>query len=188
MFEPVAGAQGAGTPLVLAGLGALVLAWLSLRTAPRAFAIVAGLFLLSLAARALLVVYFGAVIAAAFAARARLRRDATVVVLACTGVAIAVAIVHGAAPAAPAPPQDPRAEVEFWRSRDNAWRARGAALAWARAENAAPGEGYVTLAQLDWELGEHEKARRVLGHVIERTHDDELLQRAARLRDAWGDR
>jgi hypothetical protein len=188
MFEPLAAQHAAGAVLVLAALGALVLAWLSLRAAPRAFAVVAALLVLSLAARALFVAYFAAVALAAWAARARLGRDA--VVVACgTGFAIGARLIAAASAHSPAEaPRDPRASVEYWRARDNMWRARSAALAWARAEKDAPGEGYSVLAQLDWDLGERDKARRVLKHLIEGTHDPAVGEQAERLLLDWGDR
>ncbi len=192
MFEPLAAQQTAGAVLILAAAGALVLAWLSLRAAPRGLLVVGGLFVVSLSARAFLVAYFATVIAATWRARTRLRRDALVVVLGGTGLAIGLRVVG--APASPplggppvAAPKDPRASVEAWQARDNPWRARGVALAWARAEKDAPGEGYATLAQLDWNLGERDKARRVLQHLLERTADRDVLERARRLRQDWGD-
>jgi hypothetical protein len=45
MFEPLTAQQGAGAALMTAALGLLVLAWLSLRTTPRGFAVAGALFL-----------------------------------------------------------------------------------------------------------------------------------------------
>jgi hypothetical protein len=187
MFEPLAAQHTAGAVLILAALGALVLAWLSLRTAPKAFAVVAAMLVLALAARAFLVPYFAVVIAAAWTARARLRDDA-VVVVASTTLAVGAQLVAQATPPPADAPDDPRASVAYWRARDNLWRARGAALAWARAEKDAPGEAYSVLAQLDWELGEHDKARRVLTHLIEGAHDRAVGEQAERLLLDWGSR
>jgi Tfp pilus assembly protein FimV len=101
-----------------------------------------------------------------------------------TGLAVLALMVPLRPRVAPAP-DDPRAAVAYWQARDNAWRARGAALAWARLEKATPGEGHLALARLDWELGEREKAQRAVTQILEHGEDAAVRARAASLRDSW---
>jgi hypothetical protein len=185
MPDPLASYPGVDDALtVLLSPAILLLAWLALRSAPAAFAITGAFFVLSLAVRALLVPYFCMAGLATVAARHRLRRESVALVLAGAGLALASrwAVPHPeSAPAA----ADPQALVQYWLARDNGWRARGVALDWVRAEKDAPSEGYLALAQVDWDLGEHDKARRVLAHLVASSTDESLRARASRMQAAW---
>jgi hypothetical protein len=82
-------------------------------------------------------------------------------------------------------PDDPPRAVEYWRKRENLFRARHVALGWATKEK-TPGEGYLTLAIVDWDLGEREKAQKVLSKVLTRTDDPSVRERAEALTAKWG--
>ena len=150
-----------------------------------AVAIAGSLLLLSLAARGLFLVDLIATAAIAVGlARTAGRRVALFV-----AVLVAAALVVPALPArsaAPAhvPTTAPEA-VTYWRSRGNLYRARAAAYAWAIGET-TPAEGYLTLASIDWELGDRDRARRVLSKVLAKATSDDVRARARELDSRWG--
>jgi len=74
--------------------------------------------------------------------------------------------------------------VAYWQGRKNPYQARWWALGWTREEAAAPGDAYLTLATLDWDLGRDTQARKVLAKVIERGPLP-ARERAASLQTAW---
>jgi hypothetical protein len=149
-----------------------------------AVAIAGSLLLLSLAARGLFLVDLLATAGIAVGlARAAGRRVALFV-----AVLVAVALVLPALPvrsAAPAhvPTTAPEA-VAYWRSRGNLYRAHAAAFAWAIGET-TPAEGYLTLASIDWELGDRDRARRVLSKVLAKATSDDVQARARELDSRW---
>ena len=98
---------------------------------------------------------------------------------------IGVASLFPSPPKTEIAPEDPRAAVEYWRTRENLFRARHVALAWAQKEK-LPREGYLTLAIIDWDLGEKEKAQKVLTKVLTRTDDPSVLAEATSLATKWG--
>jgi hypothetical protein len=98
--------------------------------------------------------------------------------------ACAVGVVRVRAEVPPAPPNTPRDAVEYWRARGNLYRAHAAALSLASGE-ATPGDGYVVLASLDWELGHDERARRVIAMVLERTTSESARRKAEELARRW---
>lgn len=94
---------------------------------------------------------------------------------------------HWSASPARSTPDSPPALVQYWRERGNLFRARAAALAWARQEP-VPGEGYLTLADLVWELGHEDRARRVLEKVIAHPASDQVRRQAEDRLSRWGRR
>ncbi len=78
-----------------------------------------------------------------------------------------------------------RARVEEERARKNLYRARAAALQWTMSEE-VPSEGYVALATIDWELGLHEKARKVLTKVATQAASTAEREEAAQVLARWG--
>jgi hypothetical protein len=84
----------------------------------------------------------------------------------------------------PGPGDDPHAAVEYWRGRKNLFRARAVAFDWAMSEE-PPAEGYVALAAIDWDLGQPERARKVLGKVLARATSDDVRRRASELDRRW---
>lgn len=84
----------------------------------------------------------------------------------------------------PEPGDEPRAAVEYWRGRKNLFRARSVAFDWAMRED-PPAEGYVTLAAIDWDLGQRDRARKVLGKVLARATSEDVQRRASELDHRW---
>jgi hypothetical protein len=76
--------------------------------------------------------------------------------------------------------------VAFWRGRGNPYRARGVALEHAKAEP-LPGEAYLALASIDHELGQVEKARKVLAKTLEHPASDAIRERAVKMQETWDD-
>lgn len=149
-----------------------------------ALAIAGSLLVLSLAARGLFLVDLIATAAIALGfARAATRRVALFV-----AVLVAAALVLPALPVrAPTPAHVPTTAPEavvYWRARGNLYRAHAAAFAWAIGET-TPAEGYVTLASIDWELGDRDRARRVLSKVLAKATSDDVLARARELDSRW---
>lgn len=151
-----------------------------------ALATAGSLFVLSLAARGLFVVDLVATAVIAIGlARGGTRRVAGLV-----AVLVAFAVILPALPVrTPAPvhahvPTTAPEAVAYWRSRGNLYRAHAAAFAWAIGE-ATPAEGYLTLARIDWELGDHDRARRVLSKVLAKATSDVVLAGARELDSRW---
>ncbi|MBX3231660.1 MAG: hypothetical protein KIT84_23465 [Labilithrix sp.] len=148
------------------------------------------LFLASLAVRALVVPCFLVAVAVI-----RLGRPAevastiaprwltsTLLVAGSIGLVVPAASVR----TTPAPPDDPRAAVVYWRGRRNLHHARAVALAWAQREP-VPSDGYLELAMVDWDLGERAKARKVLSKVLARAESEPVRRKANELRNEWGE-
>lgn len=156
------------------------------RTARGAWAVtIAGaLFVASLAARGLFVLDLMATAAIALGlVRSAPRRVGLYVAL-----LVAAALVLPVLPVRPPTPERvpttaPEATV-YWRARGNLYRAHAAAFAWAIGE-ATPADGYLTLASIDWEIGDRDRARRVLSKVLANATSDEVLQRARELEARW---
>jgi hypothetical protein len=174
-------AQSAGQPLLF-GLRAGLVAgasWVCVeRRAWRTLACVAVAFVASLATRALL---FGLIAAALFAFLDARRWGGVALLAAC----LAPWSLRGPARHEASPPVDPAARVAYYRARDNAWRARHAALEWARAEHGAPGRGFLALAQIDWALGQRRESVRALRLLSARAADPALRARAGELERRW---
>lgn len=151
----------------------------------RALAIAGTLFMLSLAAQGLFVVDLVATAAIALVlARGTTRRaGALVAVLVALALILPVLPVR-APPSTHVPSTAPEATL-YWRSRGNLYRAHAAAFGWAIGE-ATPAEGYLTLARIDWELGDHDRARRVLSKVLAKATSDDVLAKARELDSRWG--
>ncbi|HTQ43057.1 MAG TPA: hypothetical protein VMI75_09910 [Polyangiaceae bacterium] len=182
-------AQDPGQTLLLVARGLVLFAAIVSvrgRTTRGAVAVtIAGvLLLLSLAARGLFLVDLIATAAIAIVcARAAPRRLAlSVALLVAVALVIPALPVPAAAPAH-APTTAPEA-VAYWRARGNLYRAHAAAFAWAIGET-TPAEGYLTLASIDWELGDRDRARRVLSKVLTKATSDDVRTRARELDSQW---
>jgi hypothetical protein len=178
--------QDAGqAPLLIVRCAVLFFALTVLERRAAATIAVVVLFLASLAVSGLFLLFV--VIALGLVARVRAVDPAAALVLH-GGVATALAIgtaalVHHPSPVPDA--RDPRAMEAYWRARKNPYQARAWALAWSRSERAAPGDAYLELATLDWELGRDVQARKVLEKVLDPRTPSLVKPRAAALRDAW---
>jgi hypothetical protein len=106
------------------------------------------------------------------------------VLLAACALAGASLLVATARRPPPPLPEDAPSRTMHYRSVYNLHRAREAALQWAKEEG-TPGPGYLNLAEIDWQLGEREKARKVLAKVKERATDPSAQSRAASLEAEW---
>lgn len=186
-WAPFASQEPLQTPLLLVRLALLFLALLVIRRSS-IVAVLGVLFLASLAVRAVVV---PDILLTVVAIRLRqndkanaivLPRAVFPIVLAAGALPLLLALRHR--PIAEPPPTDPPVLVEYWRGRRNLYHARAAALAWARTE-ASPSDGYLALARVDWELGEHEKARKVLEKVKTRSASGAARQKAAELERGW---
>jgi hypothetical protein len=153
-------------------------------------ALAGALFLASLAARGLFLLDLVATTAVALdLARARGAMPAPArFVQILVALLVASALVLPALPAHPpahaVPPTSATEAVGYWRARGNLHRAHAAALDWAN-EEAIPGEGYLTLASVDWDLGDRDRARRVLSKVLARATSDDVRARARELDSRW---
>lgn len=152
--------------------------WLGVATGALALASLA-----ASAALALFVPVALAVIAGAWAvpsSRSRLPLVATLFVL-----GLAWAPARGATQlGAPATSGDPRAEVAAFLARGNPMRAHAAAERWAASEREAPGEGHLSLAELTIEIGERERARRILAAIEASPASSEAVKARASAIDA----
>jgi hypothetical protein len=149
-----------------------------------ALAIAGGLFLLSLAARGLFLVDLIATAAIALGfARTATRRVAVGVALLVAVAVVLPMVPAGARPTEHVPTNAPEA-VAYWRARGNLYRAHAAAFAWAIDET-TPAEGYLTLASIDWELGDRNRARRVLSKVLANATSGDVRARARELDSRW---
>lgn len=194
-FAPFTAQEPWQSALFGARIGLLFLALVRLR-APRlanpevVLGAVGLLFLVSLAVRALVVpgvlITVGAVRLGrpAEAGSATAPRWLTPTLLAASLMGLVVA-TRGERPRV-TPPDDPRDAVAYWRDRRNLHHARAVALAWAQRE-AVPSEGYLALAIVDWDLGEREKARKVLSKILARAESEPLRRKAEELRSAWAE-
>jgi hypothetical protein len=104
--------------------------------------------------------------------------------------ALILALVVSTAESLPKKPSLPREEspsamVDYWLGRQNLYAARWYAIAWANQERVVAGEGTLTLAKLDWELGRVTQARAVLADVLRRPESDEIHARASMLLMQW---
>jgi hypothetical protein len=159
---------------------------LALLCAPRARATavsasIGALLVASLAARGLLVPL---VLASAWVVATSGARRARACGLGALSVVLALGIAASFRRAAPPPVLSAREQVDDWRSRENSFRARAAALEWAKRES-PPGDAYLALASIDWELGHRERARKVLSKVIAHPASDDVKRRADDLDRAW---
>lgn len=149
-----------------------------------ALSLAGALFVLSLAARGSFVVDLlaTAAIALGFARAATRRVGVFVAVIVAAALVLPALPVHRSAPVH-VPTTAPEA-VAYWRARGNLHRAHAAAFAWAIGE-ATPAEGYLTLASIDWEIGDRDRARRVLSKVLAKATSDDVLARARELDSRW---
>jgi hypothetical protein len=108
-------------------------------------------------------------------------RSVTLAALVFTALA-ALPLVPTSSP--PGPGDEPRAAIDYWRGRKNLFRARAVARDWAMREE-PPAEGYVTLAAIDWDLGQRDRARKVLAKVLARATSDDARRHASELEDRW---
>lgn len=142
----------------------------------RTLAVVAAAFVASLAARGLLLV----LVPAALMAIAGAKRWAG-------PAALVACLLPSAWPSRAANaslPAQPAALVAHYRARGNLWRARDAALQWARTEQ-VPGAALLELARLDWALGQRREAARALGALRENAKDASIRARADALMRRW---
>lgn len=77
--------------------------------------------------------------------------------------------------------EDPRTSALAWLDVGNRYRARSAALLWAKREGNDPGEAYFFLARMDHELGYEAKSRKALEKIRARSTSEASRLKAAEL-------
>jgi hypothetical protein len=171
--------------LLLVRCGVLFFALCVLRDTPARATMVVVLFLTSLALRDFLVPFLVIVIGLVARAGAVDRAAAIVLHASLVGalVVATAALLHRPPPVPD--PHDPQAMEAYWRARKNPYQARSWALAWSLQEGSAPGDGYLELATIDWELGRDVQARKVLDKILSRSSSARAISRASALRDTW---
>jgi hypothetical protein len=172
-------------PLLIVRCGVLFLALSVLRDAPLRAVVVVMLFLLSLAVRGALYPFL---LACACLVAPRKEADWTAQTVLYGSLAAAAALglaVWVKRPEVPPDPRDPRGMVAYWQSRRNPYQARWWALAWTQQERTDPGDAYLALASIDWELGRDAQARKVLAKVFDRASTDIVRERAESVRAVW---
>jgi hypothetical protein len=111
-------------------------------------------------------------------------------VLAVAGVSLGLAplvaslVARVVAPSGDATP-NVAVQTVSWLERDNPFRARSAAAAWASTEAREPGEGTLVLSEIEWSLGHREVALGRARDAAERARNPGVARRAAELRDLW---
>lgn len=148
------------------------------RGAYRTLGLVLAAFVASLAVRGLVF----ALVAAALYALVDARRWSAPAIL---GACLLSWFVLPRPGGAPALPSTPAALVAHYRAAGNLWRARYAALGWARDEKNRPGAGTLTLAKIDRHLGERREAARALAAVLAHAPDPTIRARARALALRW---
>ncbi len=179
---PLSPLSAQASPVGLAvRLALLAEAWLFCRDRPARLGVVTALFVASLAWQVTVLLLVPVAVGASILSRGRPPRRAVVLVaVGAIGLALGASRRPGETPP---PPDDPALASAWWLGRDNLWRAHEAALRWASSEHDAPGRGFVALAEIDWRLGDREKAARVLRKVLEGARDPEA--RAEQLERQW---
>ena len=147
------------------------------RRAYRTLAGVAVAFVASLAARSLVFVLVGAGLFALV--------DAGWIAPAVLAASLLPWTLLSPAPRERELPTQPAALVAHYRAAGNLWRARYAALGWAREEGRTPGAGMLTLAEIDWALGQKGELTRVLGALRAHARDPAIRARADELARRW---
>jgi len=172
-------------PLLLLRCGILFFSLYALRNhTTRAFLVVFA-FLLSLGVRGALYPY---VFLAAGLSLQRLvtsRGVNTVFYGSVVGAALLLVLPHLRAPPAEPDPRDPAKMVAHWQARKNPYQARWWAVQWAKQEALKPGEGLLTLARLDWQLGRQASARKMLTKLVDHAGSDAAREEALTQLATW---
>ncbi|HEX8796276.1 MAG TPA: hypothetical protein VF765_35240 [Polyangiaceae bacterium] len=149
-----------------------------------ALAIAGTLFVGSLAARGLFVVDLIATAAIALGLARAAPRRVGLFVAALVVASLVIPVLPVRPPAREHVPTTAPEATAYWRARGNLYRAHATAFAWAIGET-TPAEGYLTLASIDWEIGDRDRARRVLSKVLANATSDDVLARARELDARW---
>jgi hypothetical protein len=172
-------------PLLVVRCGVLFFALSVLRDAPLRAAIVSLLFVFSLAVCGALYPFL-LTCACLVALRSDADRTAQTVLYGSLAVAAALSLaLYLKLPVLFPDPRDPRGMVAYWRLRRNPYQARSWALVWSQQEKNEPGNAYLTLAAIDWEIGRDAQARKVLAKVALGARSDTVRGLAESLRTRW---
>jgi hypothetical protein len=172
-------------PLLVLRCVALVVALVALRRRlPLALGVVA-LFYISLVVRGFAWPLFAVLLACAAQRRVPRASHRVLALGLVAAVALAALPLAKAPPSEPPASRNPAAMVAYWRGRHNLWHARWWALQWTPRERDDPGEAFFALATIDWELGRHTQARKVIDKIVERSTSDSIRARAMAQRSAW---
>jgi hypothetical protein len=91
---------------------------------------------------------------------------------------------HGSAPRL-GDKVDVGSETARWLERDNLFRARQFAAAWASAETGGPGEAALLVCRIDWRLGHRARARGAALNIAANAPARDVAARAAEFAASW---
>jgi hypothetical protein len=185
LLSPFAFQSPGQPPLLILRCGVLFFSLSVLRQRRLEAAIVALLFLLSLAVSGALYPF---VLVAACLAGVRRGADGTAYAVLAGSLVTAIALLaasHLKTEDGRPSPGDPAAMVAYWQARRNPYEARWWAVAWTQQEMNEPGAAYLALASIDHDLGRDVQARKVLAKVLARPADDATRARAESMHAAW---